>query len=329
MTNQLQMNTPNAPLVSVIIPAYNAAEFIGETLASVFAQTFSSYEVVIINDDSPDTPAFEQAINDARFDAQRERIVYLKQQNTGPSGARNAGIEQARGRYVAFLDADDLWLPDFLSRQIELITSDESLRLVYSDTFVFGEGIAGEARAMDKTPSSGEATFESLLTMRCTVLTSSVVAHRQTLIDAGLFDTRFKHAEDYDLYLRVAHGGGGIAYSRVPLVRHRIHGASLSANVEAMLEGQINVYRKLETALELNQQQRELIKRQIENITAQLHLEQGKRFFVVGDYDRARASLDEAARHINSRKMRVVQLSLRIAPQLTRQLFLLRENRAR
>src|ERR1700730_1568273 len=98
------------PTVSVIIPAYNTALYIVETLDSVFAQTFRDFEVILINDGSPDTDKLEQVI-----EPYRERIVYLKQKNGGPSAARNAGIGWSRGEYIAFLDSDDSWLPQYLS----------------------------------------------------------------------------------------------------------------------------------------------------------------------------------------------------------------------
>src|SRR5215467_6832857 len=90
------------PLVSVIIPAYKAAAFIDETLQSVFCQTYQNFEVVLINDGSPDTAEFERAI--APY---RDRISYIRQENSGVSAARNAGIRRARGEYLAFLDSDD------------------------------------------------------------------------------------------------------------------------------------------------------------------------------------------------------------------------------
>src|ERR671939_2007579 len=97
------------PAVSVIIPAYNAAAHIGAALDSVFAQTFTDYEVIVVNDGSPDTPELERAL-----DAYAGRLLYVRQENRGPSGARNAGIRRARGEYVALLDSDDLWLPAYL-----------------------------------------------------------------------------------------------------------------------------------------------------------------------------------------------------------------------
>src|SRR5262245_48281148 len=104
------------PAVSVVIPAYNCADFIAETLDSVFSQTFDNYEVIVINDGSPDTESLERVL--APF---QDRIVYLKQDNQGPSGARNSAIRHARSAYVAMLDSDDIWLPDYLAEQMQFI----------------------------------------------------------------------------------------------------------------------------------------------------------------------------------------------------------------
>src|SRR5687768_16945399 len=94
----------SAPAVSVIIPAYNTAKYIGATIASIVAQTYTNYEIIVVNDGSPDTPAIEAAL--APF---RDRIIYLVQENRGIAVARNRAIRIARGRYVALLDSDDAW----------------------------------------------------------------------------------------------------------------------------------------------------------------------------------------------------------------------------
>src|SRR5712664_587865 len=93
---------PKQPLVSVIIPAYKVAPFINETLNSVFVQTFTDYEVIVINDGSPDTEELEGTL-----DYYRSRILYIRQDNRGAGAARNAGLRTARGRFIAFLDGDD------------------------------------------------------------------------------------------------------------------------------------------------------------------------------------------------------------------------------
>ncbi len=122
----------SAPSVSVIIPSYNTARFITETLDSVFAQTFTDYEVIVVNDGSPDTPQLEIVLK-PYFD----RIVYLKQENRGLAGARNTGIRRARGAFLAFLDSDDMWLPEFLAEQVQIFHKNPAVDLVYSDTFQF------------------------------------------------------------------------------------------------------------------------------------------------------------------------------------------------
>src|SRR5690349_21377287 len=121
----------HGPLVSVIIPAYNAAGFIGETLISVFAQTYSNYEVIVVNDGSPDTEELKKVL--APF---RDRLTYLEQENKGPSAARNNAIGKARGEFVAFLDSDDNWLPDYLTEQIRFLSDEPGFDMVYSDALL-------------------------------------------------------------------------------------------------------------------------------------------------------------------------------------------------
>ena len=106
-------STNQKPAVSVIIPAYKVAPFIGDTLRSVLSQTFSNYEVIIINDGSPDTEQLE-----AELKPYLDQIIYVKQENRGAGAARNAGLRVARGEYVAFLDGDDQWFPNFFSESL-------------------------------------------------------------------------------------------------------------------------------------------------------------------------------------------------------------------
>src|SRR5581483_4665750 len=113
MADQPPMTSPR---VSVIIPAYNAAAFIAETLDSVYAQTFADFEVIVVNDGSPDTEDLEREL--APY---REKLSYIKQENQGAAAARNTGIKAARGEFVAFLDADDTWLLAFLEKQLDLL----------------------------------------------------------------------------------------------------------------------------------------------------------------------------------------------------------------
>jgi glycosyltransferase involved in cell wall biosynthesis len=106
--------------VSVIIPAYDVAPYIAETLNSVFAQTKSAFEVIVVNDGSPDTEELEEVLQPFR-----DRIVYLKQENRGLFGARNTGLRAATGDLIA-LDGDDIWMPQYIERQTQFLRSHPS-----------------------------------------------------------------------------------------------------------------------------------------------------------------------------------------------------------
>ncbi len=310
------------PTVSVIIPAYNAAAYICETLDSVFAQTFSDYEVIVVNDGSPDIAKLERVI-----EPYRERIVYIKQENRGPSGARNTAIMAARGEYVAFLDSDDLWLPEFLSHQVKMLSEDDSLALVYADALLFGDSALAGQTFMQGAPSEGAVTFESLLRWECAIITSCVVARKQSLIDAGLFDEAFVRSEDFDLWLRLAHrrhSSERIAYSRAVLARHRLHEASLAADSRRMFESQIDVLKKLAQTLDLTGEDRELITTQVNNCEAQLVLDQGKQQLLAGKYGEAAVAIKQANNFFRSRKLQFVLLGLRTAPRLLHRFYKLR-----
>src|SRR6185437_2705463 len=123
-----------SPLVSVIVPAYNVAEFIGDALNSVLAQTFTDYEIIVVNDGSPDTEALEKALG-----PYMSRIVYIKQENRGVSAARNTAIKAARGSLLAFLDGDDTWLPNYFDVQVPGIQNDPTIDVLYPNVIMFGD----------------------------------------------------------------------------------------------------------------------------------------------------------------------------------------------
>ncbi len=297
------------PLVSVIIPAYNAAAYIGGALESVFAQTFEDYEVIVVNDGSPDTPALERAL--APYAG---RIAYVEQENRGPSGARNAAIEAARGHYVALLDSDDEWLPEYLAEQVRMFEADPRLDMVYADAELFGDSSLAGKTFMQSAPSRGPVTFESLLRYETSVITSGTVARKQALVEAGLFDEAFVRCEDFDLWLRLAHRGGRISYQRRVLARHRAHAGSLAADAILMVEAQVRVLEKSLRLLPLTAAQRELIERQRLNCSAQIDLERGRRHFAGGEYEQASAALRRANDFYRSRRLRLVLWALRAAP---------------
>ena len=129
-----ESSAARAERVSVVIPAYSVAGFLEETLQSVFAQTMQPFEILVINDGSPDSPALERML--APY---LDRIRYLVQENQGPSAARNRGLDAATGDLIAFLDGDDVWLPGYVAQQIEYLRAHPADDLVYCNAiFLWG-----------------------------------------------------------------------------------------------------------------------------------------------------------------------------------------------
>lgn len=307
------------PAVSVVIPAYKCAEYIAEALDSVFAQTFKEFEVIVVNDGSPDTEELERAL--APY---LERIVYLRQENRGVSAARNTGIRAARAPLVAFIDADDLWEPFYLEDQVAAMRADATLAARYPNTLIFGDVPQAGKTFMDVNPSEGEATIEALLAQRCTV-GNSVIARRDAVIGAGMFDEELKRSEDFDLWLRLLARGGRVGYTRRVLARYRRYSGSLSSDSVEMASDIIRVLDKAERTLELNDAQRSLLRRERERFRAGLRLQEGKRAFFRGDPRTALEALGEANRYLHSRKLSLAMLLIRVAPGLLLRAYDLRD----
>ena len=302
-----------AALVSVIIPAYNAAPYIRETLDSVFAQTYREFEVIVINDGSPDTEELEQAI--APY---QKLIVYLKQENRGPSAARNAGILHSHGEYLAFLDSDDAWYPEYLAGQMAFVQGQKPwLDFVYCNLLVCLNSETNGSPYMNACPSQGPINFESLLTEECQAPTTGVVVRKQKAIDAGLFDESFFRSEDYDLWLRIAHSGARMAYQRRVLGRHRLHSESLSDDKLKMIQSWLKVLEKVDAALNLSPEQSQLLQRKLVEVRGFNELENGKMHLLVGNVDLAAASLARANSVFHTNKLYWTLLGLKFAPRLT------------
>lgn len=209
------------PSVTVIIPAYNAEGYIGAALASIEAQTLQDVEVLLIDDGSRDG-----TIKEAERFAGVLDLKIIRQANAGPAAARNRGIRQAQGRFCAFLDADDIMLPERLHEQAALLDGQPELGLVHSDLMTFDDaGVIHRTRRAFSDPCGG-AILDRLL-LDNFITTSTVMAPTERLRAAGFFNEGRRVSEDFELWLRMA-VRWEVGFIDRPLVRYRRRPGSLS-----------------------------------------------------------------------------------------------------
>jgi len=297
------------PSVSVVIPAFRVAPYIAETLDSVLAQTYADVEILVVNDGSPDTLALQAAL--APY---RDRLVYLEQPQGGPSKARNTAIAAARGDLLAFLDGDDLWAPAFLATQTAILAREPDAVLVWADSQPFGAGVGGST-LMTGAPPSGECDVAALLTARCVVITSTVVARRRDVVAAGGFDETLHRCEDFDLWLRLTRRGR-LVYTREVLGRRRLHPTSQSASAAAMLRAQIAVRQRFVQTTPVGEDVRRQAAEADARCEAEIALAEGHRLLAAGDARGARHELTRAAQSLPSLKLTATLRLLAVAPSV-------------
>ncbi|MHC4123084.1 MAG: glycosyltransferase family 2 protein [Planctomycetota bacterium] len=215
------------PLVSAIIPTYNSAQYIKEALDSVFNQTYKNIEVIVVDDGSTDDT--REVLKPCL-----DKIRYIYKENSGPASARNLGIKNAQGEYIAFLDADDAWISDKTNSQIREMSS--------------GLGLVGSSskEIKDLTPSTRRIIYFNLL-IKNAFANSGVMVRRNCFEKVGFFDERpeFKAVEDWDMWLRIVKFYD-IKFLDKPLVKIRVRkdGISAPANAETMLRNELKVLNK-------------------------------------------------------------------------------------
>ena len=207
------------PKVSVIVPAYDSAKYLAETVHSVLDQSYDNYEVIVVDDGS----------NDGTLGVARSfepRIKVLAQPNGGPASARNLAIRNSRGDYIAFLDSDDLWMKDKLEKQIALLEKNSTVGLAYGEALMFA-GNNGEIKIKDKIGFTLEPSFRSLL-FGDYIPNSTVVIRRRCIDKVGLLNESrdLIGVEDYEYWMRVAKHFTMVGIPR-PLAYYRIREGNL------------------------------------------------------------------------------------------------------
>lgn len=228
------------PTVDVIIPAYNAAKNLPDAIESVLAQTFEDWQIWIVDDGSTDNTA-EVVV--PFLDRLGPKIRYIKQENRGVSAARNAAIMASTGKFLALLDADDVWLPCRLSESLKTLAEKPQAGLSYGLIRTIGpEGLFGDPWAGNLTHAEGR--IAPYIYMREVELPSPTITFRRRCIEeVGCFDETLRVTEDRDLWLRIAQRYE-VAFVPNILALYRLSPGSLSTDPNRMLQAQLKFIRK-------------------------------------------------------------------------------------
>jgi glycosyltransferase involved in cell wall biosynthesis len=216
------------PLVSIIIPAHNSSAYVEDALRSALQQEYANKEIIVIDDGSTDsTPRVLRSFKD--------KITILHQANAGPGAARNRGLKHANGHYIAFLDADDYWLPGKLRLQIDYLQKHREIGAVYSKWMRWCPDADGNFSYPSLTDQPHQASIVAQdsgwiytdLLFECHLLTSAVVLRRTVIEQVGFFDEQLLRGQDYDYWLRLSRVTQ-IHKLDQELVLYRIHGDNIA-----------------------------------------------------------------------------------------------------
>lgn len=233
--------------ISAIIPAYNSASFIPDAVNSILRQTQPVYEIIVVDDGSSDNTA--DVVKALGHD-----IIYLRQDNQGPSAARNLGINRARGDWIAFLDADDQWTPEKMEEQLSALKKYPELRLISSDMAeIDNDGkmitptVLGKHHLLDRFERLDGKPLPNALAELMTknfIPTGTVLVERQLLLACGLFNSIIRFGEDLELWAKIASRQPITCLPKVHMLR-RQHGENATGSTLPMLMDLVKVTRSI------------------------------------------------------------------------------------
>jgi glycosyltransferase involved in cell wall biosynthesis len=274
-----------APTFSAVIAAYNAGSTVQSAMRSVIAQTDPNWEMIVVDDGSTDdTCERVRELEDG------ERIRCLTQSNQGPGAARNLGIAQASGKYVSFLDSDDLWMPTYLEQMGAGLESHPQAGLAYTDAWSLDDGSRqihrATAMSTSKPPEDPLTDHEQLLLRLVAdnfILTSATV-RRDVLGEVGSFDPSLAAAEDYELWLRIVRAGHDVVRPPGLLAIQRDRPDSLSKSEMKMTSSLVEVMRRVEEDESLSEAVRSLAAKRKRNLDRRLSAITGTNKLFAGAY---------------------------------------------
>ncbi len=312
------------PAVSIIIPNYNTAEFIGETLDSVLAQSFTDYEIIVINDAAPDSQELKKVL-----ESYLEKIIFIdKFTNEGTSATRNFASKHALGEYLCFLDADDIWHPTFLEELLEFLNKN-NFDMVYADTEMFGVGYRAGESFMNYNPPQGEISRRTLIEGKCIILPSGSLIKRSEFEKAGGFDANVRRTEDFDLWMRMIFQGTRIGYLRKILFKFRIRPGSGSGDSLQRIERCMLIWQILQKKLPFTEEENRIVNRNIELERAALLRAQGRIFINERNWNEAKKVFRQARKKAveldlplkHRLKMSAVIFLLNFSPEILLKVF--------
>lgn len=274
------------PMVSVIVPTYNYARFLPRALDSVLAQTYADLEIIVVDDGSTDGTSDVAS-------PYAGKIRYLRKDNGGVSSARNLGIENSRGRLIAFLDADDAWRPEKLARQVAFMEANPGCGMSFTDMSHWVGGVETHRSYLRERSfrhvSSGRI-YHRLLE-ECFVFVPTVMARPECFRVAGLFDTALDNAEDWDMWLRIARNFE-VGFLDEPLTMRHAHEAGATTHAGRYHGGRILVLERI-LAAPPDEAAAAIARRKL----SEAHWHLGYHLFRSGDMRGCRSHMVQSMRH--------------------------------
>ena len=238
------------PKVSVIIPTYNRDNYLYSAVKSVLNQTFEDFEIIVVDDASTDNT--KQIID--KFDDKRIRYIRHKE-NKGGSAARNTGIKLSKGKFIAFLDDDDLWMPSKLEKQLDHINKNLEIDAVYTGAWRINK--SGKIIRCN-FPSLRGNIFPDILMKNCVGSCSMVLVRKECFNRIGLFDENLSAGQDWDMWIRLAKHYQ-FDYVNEPLVLYRVHEKRISTNPYAHMQATKLLFKKFSTDLNTSVNHRKIL----------------------------------------------------------------------
>jgi glycosyltransferase involved in cell wall biosynthesis len=303
------------PAVSVLMPAYNVEPYVREAIRSALAQTFHDFELIVVDDGSTDaTAAIVKSL--AREDP---RVRLIQQSNRGLAGARNTALRASRGEFLALLDSDDLWEPEFLAEQMAILAARADVDVVTGNGWCLGGTKHGELARPCPDPRP-EPDLAAIIGDERAVFIMSVF-RRRVYETIGPFDESMRTNEDYDFWLRAAVAGFKFARNDRPLGHYRIRNDSLSASDLRMLRGILQVYTKLRPVIAERRYEMEILEHQIQRFETEWLAAEARLALEIADFEAAREHLSALHARRGGSKLALARLLARWAPNLLARVY--------